>query len=243
MKWQAQRWSTKPGIYTGGTLAPGARWSPVTWKDNAGNFWMFGGFGYDKNGTVGFLNDLWEFTGGHWVWVSSAIATSNVINQNGVYGTQGTPAAANTPGSRQTAVGWTDATGNLWLFGGEGLDSAGTPNGILNDLWEYSTDHQSVGLGRRIQHRKPDRQLRFGPGDWSGKHRHCRRHRWPNANCRSFPGFALGRKRLGSITLAIFGCSAGGARIPLAPTATVTSTTCGLMSPAPHSGKRALGAG
>jgi Galactose oxidase, central domain len=125
------------GIYTGGTLAPGARWAPVTWKDNAGNFWMFGGFGYDKTGTVGFLNDLWEYTGGHWVWVSSTSPTSNVINQSGVYGTQGTPAAGNIPGSRQTAVSWTDASGNLWLFGGEGLDSAGTPNGILNDLWEY----------------------------------------------------------------------------------------------------------
>jgi galactose oxidase-like protein len=126
------------GVYTGGTLAPGARWAPVTWKDTAGNFWMFGGFGYDKTGTVGFLNDLWEYTGGHWVWASSGIANSNVINQNGVYGTQGTGAAANTPGSRQTAVGWADPNGNLWLFGGEGLDSTGTPNGILNDLWEYS---------------------------------------------------------------------------------------------------------
>ncbi len=135
----------QPGTYTGGTLLPGARWSPVSWTDHNGNFWMFGGFGYDKNGTVGFLNDLWEYTGGTWVYVSSVIPNSNVINQSGVYGTQGTPAAGNTPGSRQTAVAWTDATGNLWLFGGEGLDSAGTPNGILNDLWEYSiTNNQWV---------------------------------------------------------------------------------------------------
>jgi hypothetical protein len=42
------------------------------------------------------------------------------------------------PGGRQEAVGWADANGNLWLFGGEGLDSAGTPNGILNDLWVYN---------------------------------------------------------------------------------------------------------
>jgi len=33
-------------------------------------------------------------------------------------------------------VSWSDASGNLWLFGGEGFDSTGT-EGTLNDLWEY----------------------------------------------------------------------------------------------------------
>ncbi|MGH8303824.1 MAG: kelch repeat-containing protein, partial [Steroidobacteraceae bacterium] len=31
----------------------------------------------------------------------------------------------------------TDSRGNLWLFGGLGVDSAGT-SGFLSDLWEYS---------------------------------------------------------------------------------------------------------
>ena len=128
----------QPGSYTGGTPEPGARWTPVSWTDHSGNFWLFGGFGYDKNGDLGFLNDLWEYTGGNWVYVSSTVPSSNLINQLGVYGTQGTAAAGNTPGGRQTAAGWTDATGNLWLFGGEGEDATGTANGILNDLWEYS---------------------------------------------------------------------------------------------------------
>jgi hypothetical protein len=128
------------GTYTGapGTLFPGARWSPTSWTDKSGNFWLFGGFGYDANGNLGFLNDLWEFTAGNWVYVSAPVPGSNLINQNGVYGTQGTAAAGNTPGGRQTAVGWVDAAGNLWLFGGEGEDATGTPNGILNDLWEYN---------------------------------------------------------------------------------------------------------
>ena len=34
------------------------------------------------------------------------------------YGTQGTPAAGNTPGGRDGGVGWTDNSGNFWLFGG-----------------------------------------------------------------------------------------------------------------------------
>jgi len=33
-------------------------------------------------------------------------------------------------------VNWTDASGNFWLFGGNGFDSAGT-QGYLNDLWKY----------------------------------------------------------------------------------------------------------
>jgi hypothetical protein len=127
------------GTYSGavGTLFPGARWTPVSWTDASGNFWLFGGFGYDKNGTLGVLNDLWEYTGGNWVFVSAVIPGSDTVDQKGIYGTQGVAAAGNTPGGRQTASGWSDASGNLWLFGGEGKDITGTANGILNDLWEY----------------------------------------------------------------------------------------------------------
>lgn len=128
----------QPGNYSSGTLVPGARTNAVTWTDSSGNLWLFGGYGYDGQGTpiLGFLNDLWEYTGGNWVFVSGG--NTNKANQNGIYGTQGTPAATNMPGGRQEAVGWADANGNLWLFGGEGLDSAGTANGILNDLWVYN---------------------------------------------------------------------------------------------------------
>ena len=126
----------QPGNYTSGTLVPGARTNAVTWVDGSGNFWLFGGYGYDGVGTLGFLNDLWEYNGSTWVWVSGG--NTNTANQNGIYGTQGTAAASNMPGGRQEAAGWADASGNLWLFGGEGEDSAGTANGILNDLWVYN---------------------------------------------------------------------------------------------------------
>jgi hypothetical protein len=128
----------KPGIYTGtaGTLFPGARVNPASWTDSSGNLWLFGGYGYDGSGTIGYLNDLWEYTGGNWVWISGG--TTNQANQNGVYGTPGTAASTNMPGGRHEAVTWADASGNLWLFGGEGEDSVGTINGILNDLWMYN---------------------------------------------------------------------------------------------------------
>ena len=136
----------QPGVYSG-TPFPGARTNAVTWTDAAGNFWLFGGYGYDGQSTpiLGFLNDLWEYTGGHWVFVSGG--NTNIANQNGIYA-----AATNMPGGRQEAVGWADAHGNLWLFGGEGLDSAGTPKGILNDLWVYniSTNQWTFVMGSTL---------------------------------------------------------------------------------------------
>lgn len=138
--------SLQPGEYgTQGTASPsnipGSRDSSVTWTDASGNFWLFGGIGVDSTGTQGYVNDLWKYSGGQWTWMSG----SNLVNQPGSYGTQGKAAAGNVPGAREGAVGWTDASGNLWLFGGFGYDSTGTAcyniNGVvclLNDLWEYS---------------------------------------------------------------------------------------------------------
>lgn len=125
------------GVYgTLGTAAPsnvpGARALAVGWTDPAGNFWLFGGSGVDVNGTSDYLNDLWKYSAGGWTWIGG----SNVVDQAGVYGTLGMAAAENVPGARYEAVGWTDASGNLWLFGGgAGPDTQFNP---LNDLWKYS---------------------------------------------------------------------------------------------------------
>ena len=62
-------------------------------------------------------------TANEWTWVSG----SNVGNAKGVYGTQGVPAATNVPGARDSAVTWTDGSGNFWLYSGSG-----------NDLWKFS---------------------------------------------------------------------------------------------------------
>lgn len=113
---------------------PGARYAGMAWTDTAGNFWLFGGGAFDSAGNVGYLNDLWEYSGGQWTWMGG----SNVVNEKGLYGSQGIAAAANIPGARDNAVAWTDRAGNLWLFGGDGYDSAGSL-GALNDLWEYSS--------------------------------------------------------------------------------------------------------
>ena len=134
-----------PGVYgTQGTPSaaniPGSRGSVATWTDSSGNFWLFGGFGYDANGgAYGDLSDLWELnpSTNQWTWVGG----SNTVpgtgeGQVGVYGIQGTPAAGNIPGGRGAASGWTDKYGNLWLYGGFGVDGNGV-SGELNDLWKY----------------------------------------------------------------------------------------------------------
>ena len=114
---------------------PGGRYSGATWTDNSGNFWLFGGVGYDASGTRGVLNDLWKYdpAQNQWAWM----AGSNTVNQPGVYGTLGLSASGSVPGNRVGAANWSDSSGNLWLFGGEGLDAGGSTL-YFNDLWMYS---------------------------------------------------------------------------------------------------------
>jgi len=40
---------------------PGGRDGITGWKDFSGNFWVFGGWGFDRSGTGAELNDLWTF--------------------------------------------------------------------------------------------------------------------------------------------------------------------------------------
>jgi len=135
---------------------PGGRWGAAYCTDASGTVWMFGGQGYDSTGQVVLLNDLWKYSGGQWTWVGPT--GSEVGQKNGAYGILGTGSTANYPGGRQTALLVPDNAGNLWLFGGLGLDSIGTQNpgsigglpsgaapegALLNDLWEYNINLQT----------------------------------------------------------------------------------------------------
>jgi Galactose oxidase, central domain len=146
-KFDGSEWTWVGGSYTAsqksvyGTMGsaaagnmPGARYGAVSWRDAADNFWLFGGIGIDSKGETGPLNELWEYSGGQWTWVGGA----NTINQPGQYGTQGSPAAGNFPGSRAGAIAFADWSGNVWLFGGQGCDSTSDCGSVLDDLWEYT---------------------------------------------------------------------------------------------------------
>jgi N-acetylneuraminic acid mutarotase len=121
------------GTPNGAANFPGGRQASMSWLDSTGNFWVFGGFDLDSAGNPDALNDLWEYkvSTGVWTWMNG----SNVVNQKAIYGTQGVAAATNVPGARWSAAAWTDLSGNMWLYGGEGYDA--TANGSLSDLWEY----------------------------------------------------------------------------------------------------------
>jgi hypothetical protein len=113
------------------TDVPGARLAAVGWTDAAHNFWLFGGEGFGS-ASSGALNDLWRYSAGEWTWMGG----TNLNDQPGIYGTEGTAATTNLPGARWAAAGWIDPNGNFWIFGGNGDDSNDT-YGELNDLWEY----------------------------------------------------------------------------------------------------------
>jgi hypothetical protein len=147
-KYSSGQWTWAGGLNAGnsagnyGTLGvaaagnvPAGRSLATGWSDAAGNFWLFGGsclLPFQAH-----CNDLWKYSAGEWAWMGG----SDAPDQRGTYGTLGTAAPSNIPGGRQGAVSWTDAAGNFWLFGGEGIDSTSGAPGIaqLNDLWKYST--------------------------------------------------------------------------------------------------------
>ena len=135
--------NNEPGTYgTKGTAAPanipGARLCSVSWIDAEGNVWLFGGTGLDSTTgaytVFGELNDLWKLSNGQWTWVSGSNLASST--PTGIYGTQGAPSVSNVPTQRETAVGWVDSSGYLWLFGGDD-NSWVSYGGSFNDLWEY----------------------------------------------------------------------------------------------------------
>jgi N-acetylneuraminic acid mutarotase len=140
------------------TNMPGGRAPGASWVDSNGNFWLFGGTGLDNAGQfIGPTNDLWKFNPptSQWTWMGGLPLTSACISDglagidcggnigiygSGIYGTVGVPGAGDVPGSRTTGVGWTDTSGNLWLFSGWGQGSfylSDVETNAMNDVWKY----------------------------------------------------------------------------------------------------------
>ena len=132
---------------------PGGRYMGAGWLDPDGLFWLFGGEGYDSEENRGPLNDLWKYDpeAGQWTWMTGG----NVVRVSGTYTTVDTESTTDTPGSRSGSVSWIDGSGQLWLFGGYGLDSTAYDR-WLNDLWKFNpaksawtwTSGRSTGGGK-----------------------------------------------------------------------------------------------
>lgn len=114
------------------TNLPGARNDGLTWSDNSGGLWLFGGYGFTENDS-GYLNDLWKYniSTGNWTWISGDSSST----ASGIYNALGIASPTSKPSSRRWAMKWKDNSGNFWLFGGEGR--AFDLVGKLGDLWRY----------------------------------------------------------------------------------------------------------
>lgn len=123
------------GVANASNLPPSRHETSCSWTDNAGDLWLYGGVS-----GKGLLNDLWKYSvaTNEWTWIHGA----SMVDLPAVYGIQGVPASANTPGGRLVYCSWTDSAGDLWLFGGD------ETWGRLNDLWKYNiTSNQWTWMG------------------------------------------------------------------------------------------------
>lgn len=114
---------------------PGVRaFGTMTWTDNNGNLWLFGGSTNDANGLNQLHNELWRFNPStlEWTWVRGY--TTEALSM-GTYGTQGVPSPLNDPpGRNESACTWTDSQGDLWMYGG----TSTFLTNYFGDLWRYN---------------------------------------------------------------------------------------------------------
>jgi hypothetical protein len=113
----------------------GGRTYSSGWGDGAGNFWLFGGYGYGATTSAAPRDDIWRFnpSTGNWTWMAGTTAA----NSSPVYDTQGVANATNDPGARGDVATWVDNSGNLWMFGGNSTPTAPTTGRTYTDLWKY----------------------------------------------------------------------------------------------------------
>lgn len=125
---------------------PGGRVGGITWRDNQGNLWLFGGNSgwyilgsFASNLTRYDMYDLWKFNPRSrlWSWEKGSFVPDAGNGPPAAdYGQQGVEAPSNLPSGRVDAVSWTDNLGLLWMFGGEPKGFAA--NNYLSDLWRFN---------------------------------------------------------------------------------------------------------
>ena len=128
-----------------GANSPGSLDNAAAWTGKDGNFWLFGGMGFQGSEVEwvygGALNTLWKLDPARnvWTWMggSNNIQTTPPV---GVYGSRFIASRANIPGGREGATALTGVDGSLWLFGGyyNGGTGKASSNDTFNDLWQFN---------------------------------------------------------------------------------------------------------
>lgn len=129
--------TNQAGIYgeqgqSGSGNTPGARVDANLWVDANGEVYLFSGAGYDENGVLGAMNDLWKFdpSTSEWTWISG----SKTANSTG-FGTPNTESSTIVPTQRFAYDFWVEPNKFIWAFGG-----GGSSQNIF--MWRYNMENQ-----------------------------------------------------------------------------------------------------
>lgn len=119
---------------------PPARSCFAKWKDNQGNFYLFGGLTVDVNNSCIFkgYNDVWkyEISSNNWVWIGG----DSTYNTPGIYSAECISNSTNIPrNSYENRATSFDQSGNVYMFGNAGIGCVNWPP-MRNELWHYSTN-------------------------------------------------------------------------------------------------------
>ncbi len=117
--------------------SPGARSSTVSWTDSSGNLWLFGGaiFTWFLEPYEHPLNDVWKYDPVTTFWTCYK---ANLLLSKDTFIVKGMESPVTSPALRYGAAGWTDASGNLWVFGGGNDYQTGAMYRNKNDLLKYN---------------------------------------------------------------------------------------------------------
>ena len=126
---------------------PQGRNGPATWISHE-SLYMFGGntapsFSYSLHQSEGLVSDLWQYfpCNNTWALVNDRFKNSQREGHHNGNAHASEYVITNVPGSRMGAGSWADASGDLWLFGGAGVDthpvSTSIHSKVLSDVWRF----------------------------------------------------------------------------------------------------------
>lgn len=160
MEWNHQMGSgmgNQPSIVLGATQrksldnkfghpAPGSRSGSAGWRDSLGNFYLFGGEGFDEHSTdqAHYLNDLWIFNSSTKSWHQEDPTDTGVTPSSH-------PNKRQVPKARKGAVMCGISGVLLLIFGGQS-----GPEEVLYDTWIYNIPmHSWLPLYAHHLHKEP----------------------------------------------------------------------------------------
>lgn len=119
---------------------PGARAGAVsgyTLSEGKATLWLFGGFGAAFFEAKGYLSDLWRFNTQQQRYENRVYAARTSLMIPSIYGAYGDFNRGSWPGGRAFSSTFTDTSGRMWIYGGEGVSWAPERSGLLDDVFVF----------------------------------------------------------------------------------------------------------